>query len=189
MFGDGISKGFYNREDNTFTFSNTLPIPIVLGILASSWVLTQFPRIRAIDSTIITDPNELSDYLELNNDKEMTPKKIKGIRLITDDVSQFSNPLNWQSLNADGNVLEFVDYPINLLSPMQFQSRVIDLYYENIIVGLNQFIALEFKPFTSVTMTFIYDDFRLENLLGKSKENLRQANYSKADTSAMEYLL
>jgi len=189
MFGDGIPQGNYRREDDTFTFVNQTPIPEVYGILASNWAFIQFPSLRKIDASVILNPAELSDYVELQNDKEMTPKKIKGIRLITDNFSQLSNAFNWQSRNANGNVLEFVDYPINLLSPMQFQSRLIDLYYENIIVGLNQFNALRIEPFTSVTMTFVYDDFRLENLLGKSEDKLRKANYTKADKSVMEYLL
>jgi hypothetical protein len=188
MFGDKIAHSFYQREDDTFTFFNPGITTITIGILSSNWVKKAFPTLKGIDPSIIPDPEQFSDYQELINDKEMTPKMIKGIRLIVSDQKSLVNAMFWVSQDANGEKSSFADYPFNLLSPMQYQERLVDLYYDNLIVGLNQFMAYELQPLESATMTFVYDDFRLENLLGKGHQ-LRKVLYSKKDLELMEKLL
>jgi hypothetical protein len=191
MFGDQINMNqFFRRDDDTFTFENPNPIPLILGILASNWV-AQIPPVGLINlpsPANITNPAEFSDYQQLVNDKEMTPKNIKGIRLTfgSANVNQIARPFNWSKRNANGKVRSFVDYPLNLVPLDQFQDQLVDIYYDNLIIGLDEFLVYELLPFENVTMTFTYDDFRLENLLNKKE---RRVIYSRAELDRFEYLL
>ncbi len=158
-------SGFDRREDDTFTFFNPNIFPIEIGILGDDWVDTAVPALVPIDTTIITDVENFLNYEELVRDKRINPKRIKGIRLLTDNISQLDRVQNWQSRDANGELASIVDYPIHMLSPMQFQSGVVDIPFDKLLVGLNQFMIYELLPLTSVTMTFVYDDFRIERLL------------------------
>lgn len=169
-----------NVSSDTFTFSNTALVgSITIGILASDWVATAFPLIQQVDSTIIVDPVAFSDYETLVRDKEANKKRIKHIRIITDNHNQLSNGMGWQKRNANGNVELITDFPINQLSPMQFQSRVLDIHYTGMTMGLDEFIRYEILPNTNVLMTFEYEDFRIEKLLNKKPKNRLLTEFKK----------
>lgn len=162
---------FEKRDDDTFSFANQGLISLDFGLLANDWVFTAFPALTRVDSTIILNPSKLLDYTELLNDKAVNPKKIKGIRIITDNLDQMAQGFDWQSRDSNGEVHALTEFPINMLSPMQFQSRVIDLEYnKGIIVTQNEFFVYKILPLTTVTMTFIYDDYKLKNLLSERKK-------------------
>ena len=160
-------RGFTKQSSDTFDFRNPNFVSFEIGILADAWVRLALPALATIDSTVMVNPEQLRQYEELVNDKQINPKRIKGIRIITDNISQLSKASNWQSRDANGELASIVDYPINMLSPMQFQSRVVDIPFDKLLVGLNEFMIYEILPLTRVRMTFLYDDFALSNLLEK----------------------
>ena len=174
MFGDRINiSQFAKREDDTFTFENTFPHFITLGVLASNWVyntnLGDGIFLRDQKLTILNQ-DQLSNYEELVNDKEINPKNIKGIRYLFNGnakhaTDQFKNRFKFFKQNANGNFKTFVDYPVSLIRLDQYQSKMVDIYYKDLIIGLNEFMFVRLERNYSVTMTFIYDDFRLENLI------------------------
>jgi hypothetical protein len=185
MFG-GYSA-FRDREDDTFTFFNTGVIDVRLAVLGSSWIANLPPspdNPLPVELTYMS-PADFLDYTELVNDKEMTPKKIKCVRIITDQIQQLNQQMNWQSRDANGEAVSLDDFPVNQLSPMQYQSRVVDIVYDYMIVGLNQFFVYKLLAGSTVTMTFVYDDFRLEDLLHMKGSNI----YEKREIEKMEYLL
>jgi len=191
MFGDLVKTGFFNKSDDTFTFFNPAIVEQTFAILGSKWVTSAFPTLQPIDSTIIQNPSEFEDYQELINDKEINPKNIKALRILVEGtpsqkVDTLGNPLFWQRRRPDGNVFTFADFPVNLLPLDQYQSGVVDVYYKNLIVGLNEFFAYTIKPLQSVTMTFVYEDFRLENLLN---DKGKRVVYSSVDRELFEKLL
>jgi len=184
MFGNKIGRSqFLQRDDDTFTFINNTVTPEVYGILANSWVEIAFPFSR------VPVVAEQQDYNQLVFDMEMTPKKIKGIRLLLDTFNsqQLSNPLQWVTQDSSGNYKSFVDYPINLLALDQYQDRLVDIYYKDLTIGGNQWLFYKINALTTLKMTFIYDDFRLENLL--DKENPRQVIYSNPNIELFDKLL
>ena len=188
-FGDLIPLSFNVREDDTFIFSNApANPPQTYALLASPWVQTAYPGLVLPNSTTILDPESFSDYQELIFDKEMTPKMIRGIRLIVQSQTQLVNPMVWSDQDANGEIRSYAEFPNNFLRPDQFQGRVIDLYYDNLVIGGNQYLAYTIDPGFSVSMTFVYDDFRLESLLGESPV-FRKVMYSKKDVALMEKLL
>jgi len=169
-----------NVSSDTFTFSNTALVgTITVGLLASDWVSIAFPLIQRVDTTIVLDPATFSDYETLVRDKEANKKRIKHIRIITDNLNQLSNGLGWQKRNANGEVELITDFPINQLSPMQFQSRVLDIDYTGMTMGLDEFIRYEILPSTDVLMTFEYEDFRIEKLLNKKPKNRLLTEFKK----------
>lgn len=172
------------RDDDTFTFVNPAGFDQTFGILASDWVFNAFPTVRVPNL-----PVDAQDYNQLRFDKEMNPKKIKAIRLLISkfDTVQYSNPFKWVTQDSDGTFKTFVDFPINLIALDQFQGRLVDIYYDNLVIGGNQWLQYTIRPFSGVTMTFIYDDFRLENLLDAN--NPRQVIYSKAEVDEYGKLL
>jgi hypothetical protein len=195
MFGDKIINQFNShREDDTFTFVNEFVFPITLGVMASDWVynstLADGLNLKDQQDTI-KDTKQRNNYNELINDKEINPKNIKGIRYIFNGTSklaplQFKNPFKWIKQDASGKFKAFVDYPVSLIRLDQYQQTIVDIYYNDLIIGLKEFMFVKLEPEYSVTMTFIYDDFKLSNLI---KEKTRNVLYSKADIDKFEYLL
>ena len=191
-FGNNIQKGFLSRGDNTFTFTNSGVTPITIGLLASNWVFTAYPSLTSplgnppVTPSIVSNA-DLVDYVKLLNDKEMNPKDIKGIRLLVQNQNQLYNPLLFNSQDANGEMKSFAEYPINFLSPDQFQGRLVEIYYKNLIVGLKQYLAYTINAGETVTFTFLYDEFKLENILGKNP--CREIQYNKKDLELMEKLL
>ena len=126
-----------------------------------------------IDAHNILPVSQVLSYFQLINDKEANPKKIKAIRLICDTQSQFFVPIIWNFTDANGAAYSVQDSPLNMLSPMQFQGRVIDTNYDNLVVGNNEWFTWAFAPgVVEVTMTFVYDDYRIENLLSQDRRKL-----------------
>jgi len=149
------------REDDTFTITNGGAIAINIGMLASEWAIGAFSLLKPP----IPDPVSALDYEELVNDKEVSPKKIKNIRIICDKAIQLNQPFTWIKQNSNGTFFSFTDFVSSLLSPMQYQSRLIDIPYGNLIVGQNELFTYSLLPFQTITITFEYDEFRLEELL------------------------
>lgn len=187
MFGDKIKNTALSRDDDTFTFTNPGVGAVNFGLFASSWVYTAYPSISIVDGGVVQNPEEFLDYQELVNDKEMSPKKIKGIRVIVQNQSDLNNTLFWNSQDANGQMKSFADYPIHFLSPMQFQGRLVDIYYKDLILGLDQYLVYRIEGGSSVTMTLIYDDLNLDCLL-KSRE-ARAVNYNGEDAKLLKTLL
>ena len=161
------------REDDTFTFENNTISARVYAIFRQTWVSpTMVLGLKPIDINVITDPEKLLDYQELVNDIEANPRKIIGLRLISDNINNFDNGWNWQDRDANGELKTITDFPINTLSSMQFQSRVIEIDYEGIIVGNNQFVVVIVEPFSSIRVTFKYDYIRREELLNYRDKKL-----------------
>lgn len=188
MFGDKIKRSqFSSRENDTYVFRNIFLVPKVFSILASDWVKIAYPL--SVTPTVIA--NGQLDYNQLILDKEINPKVIKGIRLLQVDslldINQWKNPLQWVTQDSSGTYKSFVDYPLNLLPLDQYQTRVIDIYYDNLVIGGNQWFFYKMQPNSIVSMTFVYDEFRLENLLDKN--NPRQVIYSKGDIELFDKLL
>ena len=178
-----------NRDDDTFTFLNNTGNVIDLGILASSCVFVANPLLKKGENFVSV--NEKLNYLELVNDKEINPKNIKGIRYIINKIGgatklQLPNPFKWVKQDANGKFKAFVDFPVNLIRLDQFQSNLVDMYYDNLIIGLSDFLFLKLETGWSITMTFVYDDFRLSNLINDKERNVL---YSKTDIDKFEYLL
>jgi hypothetical protein len=154
-----------DRDDDTFTFENrSATKPVTLTVLANEWV--DGLGIGTSADKSIPDPAQKSDYISLLFDKIENPKKIKMIRVLTTNVSQLIQPMNWQSRDANGELQSMTDITLSLFSPTQFQSGVLDIPYDKgVIVGLNQFFIYTLLPSTTVTMTFVYDDFKIVDLL------------------------
>lgn len=149
------------REDDTFTIVNGGALTISIGMLASDWALSAFSLIKPP----IPSVSNALDYDELVKDKEVSPKKIKSIRIIADKVVQIVQPFVWIKQDANGNYFSFTDFVGSLISPMQYQSRLIDIPYGNLLVGQNEFFTYSLLPFQTVTITFEYDEFRLEEFM------------------------
>lgn len=158
MFGRKIN---IHREDDTFTWTSP-PLVQVFAILADQFVFIANP---AFDKPPINDPR----YDQLVLDKAVNPKAIKRIRLITDNIAQLAEPFIWHYTDSNGQAQTFSDQPLNMLSPDQFQSRVIDIDYKKLIVGNNEFFTWRVLPSTTVRFTFVYDDCKLHNLLNEKQ--------------------
>jgi len=157
------------RDDDTFTFINNAAATETFGILASNWAFSVILGLKVPQ----VQPGEVGDYAELVADKQENPKLIKGIRLITDNINQLSQPFNWETRDSNGERAQFTDFPINLLPVDQFQSRLIDVGYSGgLVIGLNELLAYPILGFTSVTMTFVYDDFKIGDLLHMDQQRI-----------------
>ena len=163
--------GYQDSNDDTFTITN--PTTKKFAIFGQNWV-SNFGGLlgRPLQSANFLSTNDWLDYSELVLDLEQNPKKIKAIRIIADNFDQLITPLLWQSRDSNGEVFQLTDFPVNLISPMQFQGRMIDLEYERMIVGINQFITYTLIAGSTVTFTFIYDDFDLSDLLYMKTSNI-----------------
>jgi len=179
LFGGNIA--FTDLSTDTFTFVNNVPVSTDLAILGDYSIIDPATRVNFAN---LPNPQEFEDYTQLVNDKQMSPKKLKMIRMLC-DIQVFNIPLSWQSRDSNGEVVVINDFPISQLSPMQYQSGVVDIIYDYMIVGLNQFFFFTMPPFSSVTMTFVYDDFALEDLLYMKSTNI----YEKREIEKIEYLL
>ena len=167
---DFIKRAWLKKESDTFTFSNIDPIPKIFALYASDYVFKKGIPYASPNKDLPT--NQELDYIQLVNDKNVVPKKINRIRIIADDASQFDFPFIWNFTDANGNYYSVSDQPLNMLSPMQFQKRVIDMQYDNLIIGNSEFLAWNLLPGKSVTITIWYEDFRLENLLSINRKTL-----------------
>ena len=161
MFG---RKHKQNRANDTFTWTSA-PLPAIetFAVLANGFVLIANP---ALSKPTVTNPTE---YDQLLQDKAVNPKAIKRIRLITDNISQLAEPFIWNYTDSNGEAQTFSDQPLNMLSPDQFQSRVIDIDYKKLIIGNNEFFTWRVLPSTTVRLTFVYDDYKLHNLLNEKE--------------------
>jgi hypothetical protein len=162
MFGRQISL---KREDDDFLFRNNSPFTNKYAFFAADYLINPPTLLKPI---VVNNP---LDYDELVRDKEVNPKNIKKIRLICDNPIQFANPMIWTFQDANGEFYSIADQPLNMLSPMQFQTRVLDINYERLLIGQSEYMTLDILPNTDIIMIIQYDDYRLEYLL-EDKEKL-----------------
>jgi len=181
MFGDKLLQpSFLYRQDDSFVIRNQSVNPRQIALFASNWVFTVFP---ALVVPRIISGNEAS-YDELIGDKEVNPKKILGIRLglfgtTNQNIDQLSKPLTFYRREPNGQMVSFSDYPLSLLPLDQFQTGIVEMYYEGLILGLNEYVVLNMNAQTEIRVTVIYDDYGLNKLL---KRNARRVLYeSKTD--------
>jgi hypothetical protein len=153
-------------EEDSFTFENPLPVPATYAFLSSEYNYSP----DSLQPDVVKAGG--LDYEELIRDKEMNPKKLKRIRFYGFSLAQIARPINWIFRDANGESYSVEDQPLNMLSPMQFQQQVLDVSYENLIIGNSEYFLWTLEPFEVITMIFDYEDYRLENLLLEDKRKL-----------------
>jgi hypothetical protein len=158
LFGYQIAN---YREEDTFLFRNGSGFPKTYALFGATWHRQAFPSLRPV----LTSSNGQQRYLELINDTEQNPKKIKNIRVLTANISQLLQPFNWQKRQYNGQMASLVDYTVSQLSPDQYQTKVLDIPYNCLLLDINTFMLYEIAPFSIVTMTVRHDNGNLTDLL------------------------
>jgi hypothetical protein len=169
----GSNRKLFSGTD-TYSFSNSTPGALRFAFLAAKFVF-RIPIIPAYVDPLLFGGMKGSDginYQQMINDKEQNPRKIKSIRILTTDFSQYANPFEWNFTDSNGQSFQVSDQPLNMLSPNQVQSGVIDMSYENLIIGQNEFLVWTLNPGTLVTLTLTYEYFTLSSLMLDNRKQL-----------------
>lgn len=151
--------------DDRFTFVNNTAFPVTKALLGNSWIGDPLTPVNVI-------PSDASNYEQLLQEKSLAPKRIFKMRFQS-TTSQLNQSITWVTSDANGDKDSFTQLPSNFIDLYQFQDGLVDIEYKKgIIVGLNEYFIYTLLPFSQVSITFYYQDMRLQDLLRMTQKKI-----------------